>query len=129
MSLASTGDTCTVGYGSDLVVLAAELKNPSATGAVTITGVGLAASTDATPSGRPIDIVSAKGCEHVLGLQGDEVAPGGIVWLGLTVRTSTCRPITVPVVVGSRDRAGTASASVAVPLGADTAPICSGGAG
>lgn len=124
--LAATGDTCTVGYGSDLVVLAAGMTNPSATRPVTITGVTLAATTtDATQTGGPIDIVTADGCEHVLALRNDVVPPGGTVWIGLTVRSGGCRAVTLPVVVGSEDRSGPVEVSVGVPLPADAAPACS----
>lgn len=122
--LTATSRTCTVGYGSDLVVVAAEVTNRSST-AVTITGVGLAASTtDVARSDGPIDIVTATGCEHVLALRGDEVSPGATIWVGLTVRSFSCRASTLPLVVGSDSRSGTAAASISVPLPADTAPVC-----
>lgn len=124
--LAATGDTCTVGYGSDLVVVAAGMTNPSATRPVMITGVTLAATTtDASQTGGPIDIVTADGCSHVLALRGDVVPPGGTVWIGLTVRSSGCRAVTLPVVVGSEGRSGAVEVSVGVPLRANAAPACS----
>ena len=109
----------------NLVVVAVEMKDRSTYRPAEIAGIELAAqATGARQTGGPIDVVTAQGCEHVLAQPGDEVLPGGNLWLGLTVSVTTCDALKLPVAVSYNGGGGVHEVRIDVPLEADKGPSC-----